>query len=755
MNLLKFDDIIIWSYEYVYSKKFSSNIILSTRRKLYVTKIFKIIFNFIKNSRYRGKVMILSNYMLIKKNFWENLDIIISKENYDVLQLAIDNSNDNPEFFNRIFSIGGFIIDLSRININYFCKTNISDIETDNIISSNIQLLMHPQRYNIYGKIGGTKHLSYELKNLIEMNFSKYLSNDEFYNYLVNGENPFVDISQINVSKSLTKFKNRIIEKYCFSDYRKKSLSTIFFGLYNMDDVDRLKNHKGKKYILWGGSDIDDSIPSHKKLISKIMKIRVDGHYAISKNINERLQKYKIKAKLIKFNLTDKKLFKPLRKFGDSIYIYNGNNRGREYIYGEEYYEKIVNMFKEINFIYSVNLNKNYEQMPDVYKKCFLGLRLTKNDGNANTVQEMGAMNIPVIHNGEEPNSIKWSSLTDIELKIRYKNIDLFVNNLDKFNKILFLCSDYPNYGGAATNCLSIINFLVGKGKDCRGLFFTDIGDGEIENLDFGANIKVLNIDKREEYVKKYVQENNIDLIIFRNFIRNLSLEKLKVFSIPIYFMIPGIFEPHLDKHYSKIVDKKEMNKYIHNEILKCIKLADYSYCGSYHTIKILKKYYNLKVKNLYFNYIPFYGKLIGPFNNFENRKYDYAVIVSNFKRKVKNIDEIIRCLRLISNKNKKLKIILIGKNSLDYHFENARCIELIKNCYVNRYYKEIKYIIQDSFYESCSNVYVEGRFNGCKIINCKELIELNNFNEGKLKEQEIELEKKNKELKRIEKEKK
>ena len=97
------------------------------------------------------------------------------------------------------------------------------------------------------------------------------------------------------------------------------------------------------------------------------MKIRVDGHYAISKNINERLQKYKIKAKLIKFNLTDKKLFKPLRKFGDSIYIYNGNNRGREFIYGKEYYEKIVNMFKEINFIYSVNLNKNYEQM-NVYK---------------------------------------------------------------------------------------------------------------------------------------------------------------------------------------------------------------------------------------------------------------------------------------------------------------------------------------------------------------------------------------------------
>ena len=62
--------------------------------------------------------------------------------------------------------------------------------------------------------------------------------------------------------------------------------------------------------------------------------------------------------------------------------------------------------------------------------------------------------------------------------------------------------------------------------------------------------------------------------------------------------------------------------------------------------------------------------KLIGSFNNFENRKYDYAVIVLILKKKVKNIDEIIRCLRLISSKNKKLKIILIGKNSLDYHLK-------------------------------------------------------------------------------------
>ena len=36
----------------------------------------------------------------------------------------------------------------------------------------------------------------------------------------------------------------------------------------------------------------------------------------------------------------------------------------------------------------------------------------------------------------------------------------------------------------------------------------------------------------------------------------------------------------------------------------------------------------------------------------------------------------------------------------------------------MDNYYKQIKYIIQDSFYESCSNVKIESLFNGCQIYN-------------------------------------
>ena len=96
--------------------------------------------------------------------------------------------------------------------------------------------------------------------------------------------------------------------------------------------------------------------------------------------------------------------------------------------------------------------------------------------------------------------------------------------------------------------------------------------------------------------------------------------------------------------------------------------------------------------------------------DNFNNRKYDYGLIVSNFDRKIKNIEKSIQYL-----KNKK-NVMLIGKNSNKYSRYGFECVDLIDNNKMINYYKNIKYIVQDSFYESCSNVKIEGLFNGCKL---------------------------------------
>ena len=51
--------------------------------------------------------------------------------------------------------------------------------------------------------------------------------------------------------------------------------------------------------------------------------------------------------------------------------------------------------------------------MPKIYAECFIGLRLTDHDGNANMVQEMMAMNIPVVHNLSDY-GLKWKNVSDI-----------------------------------------------------------------------------------------------------------------------------------------------------------------------------------------------------------------------------------------------------------------------------------------------------------------------------------------------------
>ena len=57
--------------------------------------------------------------------------------------------------------------------------------------------------------------------------------------------------------------------------------------------------------------------------------------------------------------------------------------------------------------------------MPKIYGECFIGLRLTEHDGNANMVQEMKAMNIPVVHN-QSDYGLKWKNIEDI---INYINM--------------------------------------------------------------------------------------------------------------------------------------------------------------------------------------------------------------------------------------------------------------------------------------------------------------------------------------------
>ena len=145
-------------------------------------------------------------------------------------------------------------------------------------------------------------------------------------------------------------------------------------------------------------------------------------------------------------NLRDFYGLEYLKKLKESGYkLYNA----KDYIDKKVDYDK--NSYKTI-LIGDGSVDSN--NMIDVYKHCYLGLRLTPHDGVGYQVIESGLMGIKTVHNGGAPSSICYSNVEDIKKiiekekeKIGTVDDDLSNKTYDfcKFNKKTFKLSTYFN----------------------------------------------------------------------------------------------------------------------------------------------------------------------------------------------------------------------------------------------------------------------------------------------------------------------
>ena len=183
-------------------------------------------------------------------------------------------------------------------------------------------------------------------------------------------------------------------------EYENNQEPALFFGMYSRNEAERIDNHQGLTYMMFGGSDVIN----YKFIKQSAIFV------AISENIAERLEDRKHIC--IYFNIVDKTLFKPPIQLGNKIFIYDGlvKHQINHKKYGKEYYDEVVRQLPQYEYIFSSDLGVPYEKMPEIYAQCFIGLRLTPNDGNANMAQEMTAMNIPVVHNFSE-SGLKWKNV--------------------------------------------------------------------------------------------------------------------------------------------------------------------------------------------------------------------------------------------------------------------------------------------------------------------------------------------------------
>jgi hypothetical protein len=338
-------------------------------------------------------------------------NITIYSDNIKIRQYLFKNG------VNPIFITKKYIQVHKNIDLSLFYNFKISLNETDPLI---IQL---KENKNII-----IDRLKKKLPTIIVDNINILEIEEAIYSqkllYVENVDKFIKDITfNLYVSKGLEHFKERFKNNYLKKNYN-NSETSIFFGMYNKYDINTLEKHNGIKFLIWGGTDCNFNYKNRFKNLKRIIKIPDLYHIAISNDIQKRLNNKNIKSIFLDLNLVDKKLFKPVSKKGNSIFIYNGFKKGKEELYGEIIYKEVVKKLPDFNYIYSNQLQLPYEKMPEIYAKCFIGLRLTEYDGNANTVQEMKAMNIPIVHNLSEY-GLKWKNVDDI---IKY--INMFKINL-------------------------------------------------------------------------------------------------------------------------------------------------------------------------------------------------------------------------------------------------------------------------------------------------------------------------------------
>jgi hypothetical protein len=222
-----------------------------------------------------------------------------------------------------------------------------------------------------------------------------------------------LNMRQAHVSKSLSHFAKRFCQTHNLRPYDTPTQPAVFFGVYNDRDRSAVLRHGADTVVVPGGSDV-----SNVGQVQELVRGRAIWILSISGDMQTRLHKLGIQTMRVMLNMVDKKLFRPIPKAkrGKRVFVYNGWQKDAPAnwkIYNGSIMSEVARRLPHVQFVYSQGLNVPHEKMPDIYKQCSIGVRLTSHDGNANTVQEFEAMQIPIVHN-QSIYGLKWADADDV-----------------------------------------------------------------------------------------------------------------------------------------------------------------------------------------------------------------------------------------------------------------------------------------------------------------------------------------------------
>jgi len=227
-------------------------------------------------------------------------------------------------------------------------------------------------------------------------------------------------IKQAFTSSIVGSFRNRINNKYGFSNYSSKDEPAVFFGCYQKD-TNLILAHNSLAVVVWRGGD-GRHLNRRQEVYDRIFRKKNIKHIAISSFIAKDLNKCNVPYIFLPICHVPSNQFQPV-ELGNKIYIYNYMRRRS--LYGQEIIDEVLSRLSDIE-IFPTKWGKfPLENMQGVYSQCFIGLRPIKHDGLSNTVIELGLTGRRCIYNGDLPNAIHWETVDDIVSSIReeYKKV--------------------------------------------------------------------------------------------------------------------------------------------------------------------------------------------------------------------------------------------------------------------------------------------------------------------------------------------
>lgn len=166
--------------------------------------------------------------------------------------------------------------------------------------------------------------------------------------------------------------------------------------------------------IVWTGTDVLH-MKNNPSFLEYVKNRKRTFHIAISNFIENDLRGFDIPfISLPVLPHADNFKSEPLGKY---VYMYTSEKS--PHIYGDEILKEVKKRLPDIKFIIATAHTYTRDQLKEVYKKCFLGLRLTQHDGLSNTVIELGLLGRKVIWNGNTPNAVPYNNVHDIVKKIQ------------------------------------------------------------------------------------------------------------------------------------------------------------------------------------------------------------------------------------------------------------------------------------------------------------------------------------------------